>query len=562
VGGARRADEQCVDLTRARDGLARDLQQEIAKRQTLELQLADDDAAVEYLEEQTSIERRAVQEHVARLEAAAAQTAAARLTLEGRLTQEAAERQALETRLAQDTAARQTLEEQLATQAAERQTLEGRLAQEAAERQALEHISGEQLEVAAASLAATRAERDALRQEADRIPQLRGRLEESHAENRRRFEHAPYGICGCTRDGRLERGNRAMARLLGYRGPDELRTIDLATRVFESEAELRFLVDRCLETRKTESLEVKWRRKDGRPLTVRLSAVAVTQESIEIMVEDLTALRAVEERLRQAQRMEAVGRLASEVSATCDHLLRDVRRDCQHWLDAAGPGTIVRHQGELLMDDVNRAADLLQQLTVYGRQQERASEPVSVGHVLRDMAPVLKRLAGDEVEFVLPKGKSRITVDVEAQRLERMLVNVAHYARQRMPSGGRLKIDLSSVVVDRTFVAKYPSVRPGAHALITITEIKESARSVPGIDRPTDVSEARATEPASDKAGVNVGALLEIVRNSGGHLWMAVEPTGNMVLKIHLPRPAPTDASGLPLPRLRRRRAIARWLGH
>src|SRR5204862_3643970 len=128
----------------------------------------------------------------------------------------------------------------------------------------------------------------------------------------------------------------------------------------------------------------------------RLLAVAVTPESFEITAEDITNLRLVKERLRQAERMEAVGRLASEVAATCGNLLREVSQDCRQWLAGAGSDATLRYQGELLLGDVTRAAGFLRQLTLYGEQQASAVEPVSVNRVLRDLAPVLKRVAGNE----------------------------------------------------------------------------------------------------------------------------------------------------------------------
>src|SRR5439155_5507941 len=88
--------------------------------------------------------------------------------------------------------------------------------------------------------------------------------------------------------------------------------------------------------RRTESVETKWRRKDGRRLVVRLLGIPIAPESVDLIVEDITDLRAVEARLRQAHQMEAVGRLAWEVGATCDKLLRDVSQDCQQWLAAVG----------------------------------------------------------------------------------------------------------------------------------------------------------------------------------------------------------------------------------
>jgi len=99
---------------------------------------------------------------------------------------------------------------------------------------------------------------------------------------------------------------------------------DFAAAAHDSAGDLGWLLERARTTRKTETVETQWKTWDDRRLIVRLQALATTTGSIDIVAEDITDVRALEERLRQAQRMEAVGRLASEVAVTCDALLSDV----------------------------------------------------------------------------------------------------------------------------------------------------------------------------------------------------------------------------------------------
>ena len=297
---------------------------------------------------------------------------------------------------------------------------------------------------------------------------------------------------------------------------------------------------------------------------MRLLALPAVADSIEIVVEDITNLRALEENLSQAQRMEAVGRLASEVAGTCDNLLRDVSQDAQQWLATIDRDSAFRHQGELLLHEVTRAAGFLRQLTVYGKKQLSALEPIDVNRVLRDLEPVLKRIAGDDIELVLPKTSSPVNVDVEAERVERVLVNVASYGRERMPFGGRLTIDLATAVAGREFVAKYPNVRPGDHVLITVTEMRGGLRpDIPNGPR-TEPAGANTTRSVSDRPGVDLGVLQGLIRDCGGHLWMSAEPTGNMVLKMRLPQGildgrADPSTGG---PRSDRGRSLGRWFRH
>jgi PAS domain S-box-containing protein len=412
-------------------------------------------------------------------------------------------------------------------------------------------------------LDAARRDRDTLRTQADRLPQVLAERDESRADNRRLFDHSPVGQFRCNRDGTLTQINRAFVGLLGYRTGDELRQVDFAKTVFESADDLHWLVERCLNTATAETVETTWRRKDGRRIVVKLVGLAASPDSIEIVVEDVTEIRELEDRLRRSHQMEAVGRLASEVAATCDNLLRDVSQDGQQWLAAIHDDTVLRHQGEMLLGEVTRAASFLRQLSVYGHKQTRALGPVTVQRVLRDLEPVLKRVAGADIELVLPKASPALNVDVEPERVERVFVNVASYARERMPHGGRLNIELATAIVDRRFLAKYPNVRPGDHVLITITEVRGTV-PMGLLTGPPDDSAAPASQAAPEKPGVDLGALLSLVGDCGGHLWMSAEPPGNMVLKIHLPRPASDGQQDrhAPVPPPAQRRTRARWFRH
>lgn len=395
---------------------------------------------------------------------------------------------------------------------------------------------------------ASRANAKALRDKADLVPSLQERLEASHKERRREFERAPHGLCHCTREGTIVRANHWLVRLLGYRRAEDLRNVDVGATVFECADDWRWLIDRALSTRKAETIDAVWKAVHGRHLMVRLQALAITDDLLEIVVEDVTNVRALEDRLRAAQRMEAVGRLASEVAVTCDATLRDATREASEWLAALEPDTPQRRQGEQLLSELRRAASFLRHLGVYGEQQMKTVEPVSVRRILGDLAPVLQRVVGDDIELVYPKTSGSFDVDVEAERVERVLVNVAGYARERMSNGGQVRIDLATTIVGRRFMATYPGVRPGPHVLITVAEV---SRAVPAVRRRD-----------SDKPGVDLGGLADLVASCGGHLWIEAERAGDMLLKIHLPARVPEDRGekGTPTVRSERARRLARWL--
>ncbi|MGH9408119.1 MAG: hypothetical protein ACRD1V_01540, partial [Vicinamibacterales bacterium] len=464
-------------------------------------------------------------------------------------------------------AAFQTLEQVAAEHAAERSKLEGTVAdrdkalaaqtaRHRASEQAAEDAFGElqtrlqqtldargadiarlerEIDALREALAAAVARGDRLQPDADCVPHLRTELQSTQRERRREFERAPYALCRCTEAGVITDANHSFVTLLGRRRVEDVRSLDFRAAVSDAAGDLGWLLERTRAVRKTETIETKWKTADGRRLIVRLRALATTTGSIDVVVEDITAVRMLEERLRQSQRLEAVGRLASEVAVTCDVLIRDVTRGAREWLAAVGGDAARSRQGERLLTDLGRAASFLRQLGAYGHTQIRALEPVSVQRVLQNLAPVLKRVVGDRIELVLSKSSNRFEVDVDAERIERVLVNVAGYARQRMPGGGQMKIELSTTAVGRRFVARYPHVRPGDHVLVTVSEVPVDAASDYRVDGDTESSES---------PGVDLGGLVDLVGSCGGHLWMEAQPAGNLMLKIHLPKRAAGDASG------------------
>lgn len=399
-------------------------------------------------------------------------------------------------------------------------------------RDSIAHLEGD-LKSVRGELELAKRQIETQRATAERVPVLEKQLQAIQAESRRQFDDNPTGWFRCRRSGELLQANRAIGHLLGY-GAAELQRIDFGTTVFDCASDFRWILDRCLSSGLPQSMETPWKRKDRRQIIVRVVAVPAGTDAVDLVAEDVTHIRELEEKLRNAQRLEAVARYGSEVAVTCQGLLDHVKQEGHEWLSAIESDT-VRYRGELLLDEVTRAGSYLAQLAAYGEEQQKSPNLVDVNKVLRDLEPVLKRVAGDNIDLVLPKVSAPLNLDVEARPVERMLVNVAAYGRERMPLGGRLKIDLDSVVFDREFVAKHPNVRPGEHVLLIVNEQRRVVRPETSVAGPAPSSAAIATF-SGDSPGVDLGVLQALVTECGGHLWMRAEPPGDMELKIHLPR--------------------------
>jgi PAS domain S-box-containing protein len=390
-------------------------------------------------------------------------------------------------------------------------------------------------ELADAQIALQRAEQRRASERADASDALRhaeARRDAAAREHRRLFDQAPAGLCRVTSDGAMSLANQAFAQFLGYKTPEQLLKVDLASTVFESADELQWIIERCLASRRTESIETSWSRKDGSRILVRVVAAATMADEIEMTAEDVTPQRVLEEKLRLSQRMEAVARYGAEVAVTCDSLLTQVEQEGRRWLAGSSDGAAARYRGELWLDEVARAAQYMRRLAAYGKEENKVSGVVDLRKILTDLEPVLRRVAGSDIEVALPQEASPLNLDVEAEPVERMLINVAAYGRERMALGGRLTFQLAPIVVDRRFTAKYPNVRPGAHVLLTVNETRNAQR--------VDIAPAEQTQTAAGSArsrrGVDLATLQALVSGCGGHLWMMAEPRGDMTLKIRLPR--------------------------
>lgn len=382
-------------------------------------------------------------------------------------------------------------------------------------------------------------------------------LADVRTDAERRFDEHPLPQCRCTPGGMPIRANRAFAALLGCTSDDPNRALEAAANLFASSGDVAWLVQHVDTLESSEPVETVWKNAQGSRVAVRLSAARVP-DGIDILVQDITEQILMRERLERARRMEAVGRLASEVAATCETTLEEVRRSAQGWLGSVQGQSSQRLRAELILADVVRVLQELRRFHAYGEAQADDVEPVDIHRTLRGLEPLLKEVAGDDIELVLPKRgwltTNRCYVDVRGERVERILVNVAAYARQRMPNGGVVSFELQEAQLDRAFVEQYPSARPGPHALLTVKEVKDRPRSLITARRFHERAHTPDEPSGADQVGVDLGALQELVRASGGHLWVEATP-GHLTIKIHLPSAPPNERRWSPVSVMFRREA-------
>ena len=365
-------------------------------------------------------------------------------------------------------------------------------------------------------------------------------LRRSEASYRGLVEHAAYGIYRATADGKFLMVNPALFAMLGYASAEELLKIDIARDVYVDPAARARILQRC-EQFGSAIEEVVWRRRDGSVITVRLNGRPVRApdgalECFEFIVEDVTDQRALEERLRQTQKMEAVGRLAGGIAHDFNNLLTAILGSVDFLRRALGPDHPEHAETEEIQKAAVRAADLTRQLLAFSRQQVLAPKVLELDALVTNLEKMLRRLIGEDVELRFAPKAPRAAVRADPGQLEQVIVNLVVNARDAMPRGGKLTIDTATVDLDTGYAWEHGTVEPGRYVMLAVTDTGV------GIDRAV---QARLFEPFfttkefGKGTGLGLATAYGIVKQSGGYIWVYSEPGRGATFKVYLPRVEP-----------------------
>src|SRR5262249_46255461 len=290
-------------------------------------------------------------------------------------------------------------------------------------------------------------------------------LRESEARYRSLVQSAVYGIYRSSVDDRFLDVNPALVAMLGYDSAEELLRVSLARDLYlDPEQRMRLIA--AHEGRKSfQNVEVRWRRRDGRPITVRLSGRAIIDSQgqateFEMIAEDVTERRALEDQLRQSQKMEAIGRLAGGIAHDFNNLLTVIKGYSELMLEELELADPLYCEVDEIKKAADRAAGLTRQLLAFSRQQVLAPRVLDLNSVIHNMERLLPRLLGEDIDLTtsLQSGLGHIKAD--PGQIEQVLMNLAVNARDAMPNGGQLTIETMNVELDENYVREHVAVKP------------------------------------------------------------------------------------------------------
>ncbi len=377
-------------------------------------------------------------------------------------------------------------------------------------------------------------------------------LRHSEESHRALVQHASYAIYRSTPDGRFLTVNPALVAMLEYESAEQLLGVDLATDVYADPTERARILARFEQSGDAlDGVEVTWKRRNGQSILVRLAGRAVRRadgsiECFETIAEDVTERRALEEQLRQSQKLEAIGQLTGGIAHDFNNLLTIILANAQ-LLAKAIPATLEHAHADLR--DVTSAAlrgrVMVKELLGFARRSRLELQPVSLDGLVRDLSGFLRRILPADVEIVTHDGADLPDVRADVHAVEQIVFNLATNARDAMPDGGVLRIETSQVHLAEEQRQACGAVRAGAHVCLAVDDTGV------GMDAAT---RARMFEPffttkAPGKGtGLGLATVYGLVKQHGGGIEVDSEPGRGTRFRIYFP-PAeeaavPAQASG------------------
>jgi len=360
-------------------------------------------------------------------------------------------------------------------------------------------------------------------------------LRRSEVNFRSLVTNAPYGICRCNSLGRVLDANPALLTMLGYSSVKEFAGQYLGE--LYADAQHWFaLADLLRSADPFTGLIAEWKRKDGFTTVVRVSGRAVLngpkERTFELFAEDVTERRALEQQLRQSQKMEAVGRLAGGVAHDFNNLLMVISGYSEFLLDRLGPEPAVRGPAQEIASAAVRATSLTRQLLAFSRKQMLAPKILDLNSVVTENLKMLTRMIGEDIDLVMIPGATLGSVRADAGQIEQVIMNLAVNARDALPSGGRLTIETSNVSLDEEYARFHAPLRPGNYVMLAISDTGA------GMDSETQahIFEPFFTTKGPKGTGLGLSTVYGIVKQSGGYIWVYSEPSRGTTFKIYLPR--------------------------
>ena len=368
-------------------------------------------------------------------------------------------------------------------------------------------------------------------------------LRRSEATLQLLVQNAPYGILRTASDGRVMDANPEIVNMLGYDSAAELLSVNLATAVYRKPEERAVLLERQRREGGFRKAEVGWKRKDGTPITVRISSHTYADAEGQLVsasfVDDVTEVRKLQEQLLQSQKLEAIGKLTGGIAHDFNNILMIINSYSEMALEKVDRQSPLRHSLEQISKAGDRAASLTRQLLAFSRKQARTPVVLNLATALSDLKEMLKRLIGEDVVLEVSLAKDIWSIQADPSQIQQVVFNLAVNARDAMPSGGKLTVRATNAELDDDFAQLHPGSKAGPCVALVVSDT--GCGMSPEIQEHIFEPFFTTKEPGKG-TGLGLSTVYGIVQQSDGCIIVESEPGKGTTFCIYLPR------AGEPLP--------------
>ena len=362
------------------------------------------------------------------------------------------------------------------------------------------------------------------------------RLRASEAQYRSLFHEAPYGIFRASRGGRLLMVNPAMVEMLGYDSESELLAKNIESDVYVDGHERRCLIERAQDAEHIEGVELHWKRKDGVQILVRANVHAVRtcsneDEYFETMVEDVTQQRALEDHMRQVQKMEAIALLAGGIAHDFNNLLTGILGYAELIVKSFDREDSRKGRLQMVVDAALKGRALTSQLLAFSHHQTRPLHPVEMDEEIEQTKDMLRRLIGENIEIRFILESSPMLVLGESGLIYQVVLNLAVNGRDSMPQGGKLTIRTSRAAM-KSHDAALAGVPIGEYVVLEVCD------TGCGMDRAVQerIFEPFFTTKEPGKGtGLGLCTVYGIIQECSGHIRVHSEIGCGSRFEIYFP---------------------------
>jgi len=371
----------------------------------------------------------------------------------------------------------------------------------------------------------------------------------SEAELRSFVENAPYGIgTMAVQWDRFVHANPALVKMLGYRSEAEVLALAVSRDLYADGDASGF---RAQPTRADyfNAIEFTWKRKDGKPVAVRASGRRLTSEDsggdvLEIIAEDVTSRKSLEEQLRHAQKMEALGQLAGSVAHDFNNLLGVIIGYSELISADFGSESSVSSRLETIKKAGMRAASLTSQLLAFSRRQVLQPRVLNLNSLVTETQKMLQRLIGEDIEqkLVLAPALSRVKAD--PGQIVQVIMNLAVNARDAMATGGKLTIATANISFED--MTSFDGV-PVPQGQFVMLSVRDTGTGMTAETRDRLFEPFFTTKPEGKGTGLGLATVYGIVKQSGGYVFAESELRKGTTFKVYLPQvDLPAEEASLP----------------